>query len=80
MNIENIVSFFLHWQQLFLKNLLLLLLLLLPESADLIIYRVFTKNNVLRKRPITLSKLTTGGVSLQNKKETDLANLIKSNI
>ena len=34
------------------------------------------KNDVLRKRPITLSKLTTGGVSFQNKKEIGFANLI----
>ena len=35
------------------------------------------KNDVLQKRPITLSKLTTGGVSFQNLKDTDFANLIK---
>ena len=42
--------------------------------------RVITKNDVLRIRPITLSKWTTGGVSFQNKKETDFANLIKGDI
>ena len=38
------------------------------------------KNDVLQKRPITLSKWTTGGVSFENKKEADFANLIKGTI
>ena len=38
------------------------------------------ENYVLRKRPIILSKLTTDGVSFQNKKETDFANLVEGNI
>ena len=35
------------------------------------------KKGVLLKRPITLPTWTTVGVSFQNKKETDFANLIK---
>ena len=34
----------------------------LSESADFINYRVITKNDVLQKRPITLSKWTTAQV------------------
>ena len=39
------------------------------HSADFIINRIIPKMT-FRKRPITLSKLTTGGVSFQNKKQT----------
>ena len=35
------------------------------------------KNDVLRKRPLALSKWTTCGGSFQHKKETDFANLKK---
>ena len=35
---------------------------------------------MIKKRTITLSKWTTGGVSFQNKKDTDFANLRKGDI
>ena len=38
------------------------------------------KNDVLPKRPIILSKWTTGGISFQNKKEAGFANLIKPGV
>ena len=72
MNFEKTFSDFCHWQEPFAEKAI-------NQSTDLIIYRVI-KNDVLRQRQIILSKLTIDGVSFQNYKEADLANLIKGNI
>ena len=40
----------------------------------------YYKRRYIRKRPITLLKWTTGGVSFQNEKGIDFANLITGDI
>ena len=46
-------------------------------SADFIIFGVVTKMMFLMKKANNSGNWTTAGISFQNKKETDFANLIK---